>query len=182
MQIGLAVPWIMNASWIESLARLTAARSPVSAASRRHRIAEFQKPPCLFFGRGGNPSCRHRPGAAMIRDRLPNRRGHELLSFEHGGFRYTAGIGRFADGRLAELFLDCRRAAPRLTSAPGMLRLWLRSHFSTGWHRRPFAMRSCAILTAARPVRWVPCSTCSPEPRPIPARKFLPDRAAVTRK
>jgi hypothetical protein len=39
----------------------------------------------------------------MIRDRLPNRRGHEL---EHGGFRYTAGIGRFDDGRLAELFLD----------------------------------------------------------------------------
>ena len=63
----------------------------------------------------------------MIRDRLPNRRGHELLSFEHGGFRYTAGIGRFADGRLAELFLDCSKGEPRLTSAPGMLRLWLRS-------------------------------------------------------
>ena len=39
------------------------------------------------------------------RQRLPNRRGHELLDFEHGGIRYTAGIGRFSDGRLAEIFL-----------------------------------------------------------------------------
>jgi ribonucleoside-diphosphate reductase alpha chain len=41
----------------------------------------------------------------ITRLRLPNRRGHELLDFEHGGIRYTAGIGRFADGGLAEIFL-----------------------------------------------------------------------------
>ena len=41
----------------------------------------------------------------MTRQRLPNRRGHELLTFEHQGIRYTAGIGRFADGGLAEIFL-----------------------------------------------------------------------------
>jgi hypothetical protein len=40
------------------------------------------------------------------RRRLPNRRGHELLDFEHGGIRYTAGIGRFEDGALAEIFLN----------------------------------------------------------------------------
>jgi ribonucleoside-diphosphate reductase alpha chain len=28
-----------------------------------------------------------------------------LLDFEHGGIRYTAGAGRFEDGRLAETFL-----------------------------------------------------------------------------
>ena len=39
------------------------------------------------------------------RQRLPNRRQHELLTFEHGGIRYTAGVGRFADGGLAEIFL-----------------------------------------------------------------------------
>jgi hypothetical protein len=33
-----------------------------------------------------------------------NRRGHELFDFEHGGIRYTAGVGRFEDGRLAEIF------------------------------------------------------------------------------
>src|ERR1700724_880064 len=40
------------------------------------------------------------------RRRLPNRRGHELVDFEHGGIRYTAGIGRFEDGELAEIFLN----------------------------------------------------------------------------
>jgi ribonucleoside-diphosphate reductase alpha chain len=39
------------------------------------------------------------------RQRLPNRRGHELLDFEHGGIRYMAGAGRFDDGGLAEIFL-----------------------------------------------------------------------------
>lgn len=39
------------------------------------------------------------------RHRLPERRQHEGLSFRHGGFDFTAGVGRFDDGRLAELFL-----------------------------------------------------------------------------
>ena len=40
------------------------------------------------------------------RERLPNRRAAELFDFEHGGRRWTATIGRFADGRVAEIFLD----------------------------------------------------------------------------
>ena len=43
------------------------------------------------------------------RRQLPNRRGHELLDFEHVGIRYTVGIGRFEDGRLAEIFLNTAR-------------------------------------------------------------------------
>jgi ribonucleoside-diphosphate reductase alpha chain len=39
---------------------------------------------------------------AQVRLRLPNRRGHELLSFEHGAIHYTAGVGRFENGDLAE--------------------------------------------------------------------------------
>ncbi len=42
----------------------------------------------------------------MSRARLPNRRSHELLDFEHCDIRYTAGVGRFEDGRLAEIFLN----------------------------------------------------------------------------
>jgi hypothetical protein len=42
----------------------------------------------------------------MGRRRLPNRRGHELLDFEHAGIQYTVGIGRFDDGRVAEVFLN----------------------------------------------------------------------------
>jgi hypothetical protein len=42
----------------------------------------------------------------MTRQRLPNRRPHELIDFHHGGFKFTAGIGRFADGRVGEVFLS----------------------------------------------------------------------------
>jgi ribonucleoside-diphosphate reductase alpha chain len=41
---------------------------------------------------------------------LPNRRPHELLNFEHAGFRFIVGVGRFDDGTLAELFLNCSKA------------------------------------------------------------------------
>lgn len=42
----------------------------------------------------------------MARQRLPNRRAHELLVFEHKGHRYHGGIGRFATGAVAELFVN----------------------------------------------------------------------------
>src|ERR1700720_474125 len=42
----------------------------------------------------------------MTRERLSNRRLHESFTFTHAGMRYTAGIGRFPDGRLAEVFLN----------------------------------------------------------------------------
>jgi hypothetical protein len=41
-----------------------------------------------------------------LRARLPNRREHEVFDFEHGGFVFSAGVGRFADGRLAEIFIN----------------------------------------------------------------------------
>src|ERR1700736_1806754 len=40
------------------------------------------------------------------RKRLPNRRGHEVVEFTHNGFGYTAEVGRFEDGKLAEVFLN----------------------------------------------------------------------------
>jgi hypothetical protein len=40
------------------------------------------------------------------RARLPNRRKAELIAFEHGGRRWTLTVGRFPDGRIAEIFLD----------------------------------------------------------------------------
>ena len=40
------------------------------------------------------------------RQRLPNRHAHQLLDFEHRGIRYTAGVSRFEDGTLAEIFLN----------------------------------------------------------------------------
>jgi hypothetical protein len=35
-----------------------------------------------------------RVAAGVSRQRLPNRREHELIEFEHRGIRYTAGVSR----------------------------------------------------------------------------------------
>ena len=40
------------------------------------------------------------------RERLPNRRLHRLYRFECDGQSYTGGIGRFEDGRIAEIFIN----------------------------------------------------------------------------
>jgi hypothetical protein len=45
-----------------------------------------------------------------LRECLPNRREHVLVNFTTAdGFRYTAGLGYFADGRLAEIFLNAEK-------------------------------------------------------------------------
>lgn len=44
------------------------------------------------------------------RQRLPDRRPREGFDFEHGGIRYTACVGYFADGRMGELFLSTTKA------------------------------------------------------------------------
>jgi hypothetical protein len=46
----------------------------------------------------------------MTRERLPNRRLCETRNFECHGLPYAASIGRFPDGRLAEIFLSNSKA------------------------------------------------------------------------
>jgi hypothetical protein len=55
--------------------------------------------------------------ALLTRKRLPNRRGHMLLDFEADGFRYTAGLGFFEDGRLAEVFLNSGKIGTAIETA-----------------------------------------------------------------
>jgi hypothetical protein len=59
------------------------------------------------------------PSADLMtsRNRLPNRRGHMLLDFESGGLRYTAGLGFFEDGRLAEIFLNAEKIGTAIETA-----------------------------------------------------------------
>jgi len=42
------------------------------------------------------------------REPLKTRRAHELASTEFRGAPYEVGFGRFEDGRLAEVFIDCQ--------------------------------------------------------------------------
>ena len=45
------------------------------------------------------------------RRRLPNRRGHLVIEFDHNGFTYTAGVGFFDDAcrHPAEIFLTTNK-------------------------------------------------------------------------
>ncbi|WP_292531390.1 hypothetical protein [Methylocystis sp.] len=47
----------------------------------------------------------------MIRRRLPNRRAHEAVAFAFRGRPYTAGVGRFPDVSVAEIFIDAEKQA-----------------------------------------------------------------------
>lgn len=55
------------------------------------------------------------------REALPARRGHEVFEFDFSrgphdrGTRYTAGVGRYADGRISEVFLDCHKLGSAMT-------------------------------------------------------------------
>lgn len=51
------------------------------------------------------------------RERLPNRRPSELQDFDLNGTLYTASLGRYSDGRLAEIFLRAARSGTHLNIA-----------------------------------------------------------------
>ncbi|GEP12274.1 hypothetical protein [Methylobacterium gnaphalii] len=61
------------------------------------------------------------PHGAERRQRLANKREAETVDFTfsreaHGfGLTYTMTVGRFADGRIAEVFLDCHKLASPAT-------------------------------------------------------------------
>lgn len=44
------------------------------------------------------------------RQRLPNRRASETLSFEHTGAVFTMTAGHYPDGRLGEIFINAAHA------------------------------------------------------------------------
>lgn len=46
----------------------------------------------------------------MTRRRLPDRRCAETFSFQVGGLAFTCTVGRFADGRIGEVFLHNHRS------------------------------------------------------------------------
>lgn len=53
----------------------------------------------------------------MTRQRLPHRRRSEVVCFTHEGFSYRASVSRFADGRLAEVFLHAAKGDTHVAAA-----------------------------------------------------------------
>jgi hypothetical protein len=84
-------------------------RSPTSANNGYARTARLLPFPL---------ACRHslikklavqmleRAVAIADRERLPGRREHEVLEFEHMELRCRGGVGRYPDQRVAEIFLN----------------------------------------------------------------------------
>jgi hypothetical protein len=54
---------------------------------------------------------------AAARERLPNRRFAETLDIQVDGLKYRATIGRYADGRLAEIFIDMSKVGSAADAA-----------------------------------------------------------------
>ena len=48
------------------------------------------------------------------RQRLPNRRGSVRFSFRHDNALYSATLSKFADGRLAEIFIHAQKPDSQL--------------------------------------------------------------------
>jgi hypothetical protein len=53
----------------------------------------------------------------MSRERLPNRRAAESFELQASGLRFTCSVGRFGDGRLAEIFLTNHKAGSHADTA-----------------------------------------------------------------
>jgi hypothetical protein len=99
------------------------------------------------------------------RERLPNRRASETLQFEHGGFRYVASLSRFADGRLAEVFLSGPKTGTDVASAARDSSIVASIALQHGCLRRPSVTALAETRTARPRDRWVSCSTCWPRKR-----------------
>jgi hypothetical protein len=56
-------------------------------------------------------------GMRGMRERLHNRRANETFTIEALGLHYTATVGRFDDGRLAEIFLTSNKVGSAAAAA-----------------------------------------------------------------
>jgi hypothetical protein len=79
------------------------------------------------------------------REKLPNRREATTFDVEAGGLRYRATIGRYGDGRLAEIFIDMSKvgsdadaAARDCAIATSLARPCVETHAGKQWVRSGF--------------------------------------------
>jgi len=95
------------------------------------------------------------------REILPNRREQESIGFEFAGMQFIVSLGRFADGRPAEVFLASNKVTSRLDleakNAAIFISMLLQSGYTLTDLRGPSiadewnrpATIACAILDAA---------------------------------
>src|SRR5262245_11577627 len=104
--------------------------------------------------------------APTVRRRLPNRRGHQLLDFEHAGHRYVGGVGRFEDGTVAEVFVNASgRAGGQLEAVArdSAVLASLALQHGADLETLRCAAPSCAIRAARPAGPLASCSISSPK-------------------
>jgi hypothetical protein len=87
-----------------------------------------------------------------MRERLPDRRGAELVDFSHAGRPWTVSFGRFPDGRIAKIFIDGPKEAPIVELAQEsaiVASLALQSGCALDTLRHALARRAAGPLGAA---------------------------------
>jgi hypothetical protein len=95
---------------------------------------------------------------AMImtaRMRLPDRRPAETFELTAGGLKYTCTIGRFPDGRLAEVFLINHKAGSHADTSARDAAITFSIAVQHALILKPFAVRSVATATVAPAARWL---------------------------
>jgi hypothetical protein len=95
------------------------------------------------------------------RERLSNRRVHAIFDFEAMGLRFTAGVGRYPDGRIGEIFLNHRMLHPQSVRWLAILRLFSALLFSTAPMLKQSAAPSPATARGNHWARLVRPSTSS---------------------
>jgi hypothetical protein len=70
----------------------------------------------------------------MTRRILLNRRAHQVIDVDHDGHRYRVGVGRFEDGRPAEIFITSTKVgtAADINARDGALLLSLLLQHNVG--------------------------------------------------
>jgi crossover junction endodeoxyribonuclease RuvC len=122
---GIPVTFISSPSW-KRLIGIAPGKDGAKDAARSEAIRRWPDKAALF----ARVKDDGRAEAALIavaascgrlavseRERLPNRRTAQLFDFEHGGRKWTVCVGRFSDGRVAEVFIDAARDSPLIQLA-----------------------------------------------------------------
>ena len=87
------------------------------------------------------------------RERLPDRRPAETFDLVAGNIKYICTVGRFADGRIGELFLGNHRSNSAADTSARDAAITFSIAVNTALIPKPFVVRSVATPRSCRAAR-----------------------------
>ena len=89
------------------------------------------------------------------RERLPDRRPAETFDLVAGGLKYVCTVGRFADGRIGELFLRNHKSNSAADTSARHAAITFSIAVQHGADPETIRVRSVATATVAPAARWL---------------------------